>query len=401
MCYRQRYTFGMTFAMGRPVAKLSSLAVRNLAKPGAPPTAKGDGGGLWLQVRAGASRSWAFRYARGGKPAMVGLGPYPEVGLAEAREKAAALRKLLREGKDPRGTRAGNAFRDVAAMYIAAHEASWRNPVHRAQWGSTLEMYVYPIFGDRPVGAVDTGDVTRALEPIWAAKPETATRVRGRIEAILDYAAARGWRQGDNPARWRGHLQNFMPAKSKMARVEHHAALPWGEVAAFMGELRGQAGLAAQALEFTILTAARTGEAIGAVWGEVDLDAGVWTVPGDRMKAAREHRVPLSGPAVAILRQFRPAEPRSGGYVFLGGRKGEPLSNMAMATVLRRMKRGELTVHGFRSTFRDWCGEATNYPREVTEAAHTLRDKMEAAYRRGDLFEKRRELMTEWATYCG
>jgi integrase len=251
-----------------------------------------------------------------------------------------------------------------------------------------------------PVQAVDVGLVTKALEPIWHEKPETASRVRGRIEAVLDWATARGYRQGDNPARWRGHLENLLPARAKVRRVEHHAALPYGEIGAFMEDLRRQEGIAARALEAAILTAARTSEIICARWDELDFEAKLWTIPATRMKAGREHRVPLAEPMLANVELMETI--RLGEFVFPGGMAGKPLSNMAMAMVLRRLGRGDLTVHGFRSTFRDWAAECTNFPREVAEMAlaHTLSDKVEAAYRRGDLFEKRRQLMEAWAKHC-
>jgi integrase len=297
-------------------------------------------------------------------------------------------------------------FRNVAKAYLAAHEAGWRNPKHRAQWRATLDAYAMPHMGDLPVADVMTGHVMAALEPIWTAKPETATRVRGRIEAVLDYAAARGWRTGENPARWRGHVANLLPARGRLARVVHHAALPWEDIAAFLTDLRGRAGMGARALDFTILTASRTNEALGARWQEIDLAEGVWTVPAERMKAGREHRVPLSDTALAILRALLPLRPadddKGAAFVFPGARKGRPLSGMAMLMLLRRMERGDLTAHGFRSSFRDWAAERTSYAREVAEEAlaHTLRDKTEAAYRRGDLFEKRRRLMDDWAAFC-
>ena len=292
----------------------------------------------------------------------------------------------------------------MADAYIAAHEASWRNAKHRQQWRNTLDTYADPILGKLPVAQVEVGDVMRVLEPLWREKTETASRLRGRIESVLDYATARGWRSGENPARWRGHLDNLLPARSKVAKVEHHAALPWREIGAFMAALAEEEGVSALALRFAILTAARTGEVIGARWSEIDMQAAVWTVPADRMKAAREHRVPLSDAALDVLREVAKlrTEPEADGFVFPGGKAGKPLSSMALLMLLRRMERGDLTAHGFRSTFRDWCAEATNYPREVAEAAlaHTLRDKTEAAYQRGDLMEKRRRLMAEWATFC-
>ncbi len=296
------------------------------------------------------------------------------------------------------------------------HRASWKNPVHARQWPATLESYVYPVLGALPVQAVDAGLVMQVLEPIWAAKPETASRVRGRIESILDYAAARGWRESENPARWRGHFDKLLPAPSKAKRAvrqttgpeEHHAALPYAEIAAFLAELRRQPGMAARALEFLILTAARTGEVIGARWEEFDLTAKVWTIPADRMKAGKEHRVPLSDAALAIVaelakeRRGDPGSEAGKGFVFAGGVAGRPLSNMAMLVLLRRMKRDDLTVHGFRSTFRDWAAERTGFPAEVAEMAlaHTVADAVERAYRRGDLFEKRRQLMDAWAMFC-
>jgi integrase len=291
-------------------------------------------------------------------------------------------------------------FREGAETYIAAHKAGWKNPKHAAQWPATLATYVYPVFGDLPVQAIDTGLVMKALEPIWTAKPETATRVRGRIESVIDWATARGYRQGENPARWRGHLENLFPKKSKVRRVEHHPALPYDEIGAFTASLRGQGGIGARALEFLILTAARTGEVIGARWDEFDLAQKVWTVPAERMKAGKEHRVPLSAPALAIVEAMR--ETRESEFVFPGGKRGKPLSNMAMLKLLKRMGRDDLTAHGFRSSFRDWAAESTGFPSEVVEMAlaHMVGDKVEAAYRRGDLFAKRRQLMEAWARYC-
>lgn len=290
-------------------------------------------------------------------------------------------------------------FDACAAAYIGAHETGWRNAKHRDQWRNTLSTYANPVFGSRPVQAIDVGLVMKALEPIWQTKPETASRLRGRIEAVLDWATVRGYRQGDNPARWRGHLDKLLPARNKIRSVEHHAALPYDETAEFLAMLRSQEGIGARALEFLILTAARTGEVIGAQRDEIDLDEKVWIVPAARMKAGREHRVPLSPAAVAVLERMK--ESCEGDFVFPGGRRNKPLSNMALLAVLRRMGRGDLTAHGFRSTFRDWAAERTNFPREVAEAAlaHTVGDKVEAAYRRGDLFDKRRQLMEAWARF--
>ena len=391
------------------MSKLNVLAMRKLTKPGR----YGDGGGLWLQVRSAENRSWLLRYKIDGRPRQMGLGPVELVSLAEAREAAIEARKLVFRGVDPIEHRkaakearavaaASLTFEQVAARYITAHEAGWRSDKHAAQWRATLEAYAFPVFGSRSVAAVDVGLVMRAVEPIWRAKPETASRVRGRIESVLDYATARGWRHGDNPARWRGHLENLLPQRSKVARVKHHAALPYAEVGAFLSELRQAEGIGARALEFTILTAARTGETIGATWAEIDLDAKTWTIPGRRMKAGAEHRVPLPERAIEILTALLPFRTGPGAYVFPGGRKGAGLSQMALTMTLRRLGRESVTVHGFRSTFRDWASEATGYPREVAESAlaHTLRDKVEAAYRRGDLFEKRRRMMEDWSAYC-
>ena len=389
--------------------KLSALGVAKLKTPGM----YGDGGGLWLQVTGKGGKSWIFRFTLNGKSREMGLGAANTFSLAEARDKALACRKQCAEGIDPieaRNARRDAArieaakaitFRQCATAYIEAHKAGWRNAKHAAQWTATLETYAYPAFGDLPVQSVDTGLVMRAVEPIWATKPETATRVRGRIESILDWAATRGFRRGENPARWKGHLANLLPKRSRVKKVEHHAALPFAEVPAFMRALGEQPGVAAKALAFTILTAARTGETIGARWSEIDLDAGVWTVPAERMKAGVEHRVPLSDPAVQILRDM--ATVRSSDFVFPGGKRGRPLSNMAMLKTLERMNRDDLTVHGFRSSFRDWASETTAFPSEVVEAAlaHTIESKVERAYRRGDLFQKRRELIAAWAAYSG
>ncbi len=368
-----------------------------------------DGGGLYLQVAPAGGRSWVYRFQRQGRARWMGLGSVDLVSLQDARQKALDARRLLLEGKDPidarhsaRQAEAGAVrFREAAERYIEAHRAGWRNQKHVAQWSSTLETYAYPAFGDMPVGTVDTGFVLKALEPIWTMKPETASRVRGRIEAVLDWATARGYRQGENPARWRGHLDKLLPSRFKVARVKHHPALPYAEIGAFMPCLRGQGEVAARALELTVLCATRSSETIGATWVEVDLDAATWIVPGQRMKAGRDHKVPLSDRAVEVLRAMAQDHGRDG-FIFPGARKGHPLSNMAMLAVLKRMGRADLTVHGFRSTFRDWAAERTAYPREACEMAlaHAIGDRVEAAYRRGDLFEKRRRLMADWSTFC-
>ena len=405
--------------MGRKAEGLTALKVKN-AKAGR----YGDGNGLYLLVRSAETRFWVFRYTVEGRMREMGLGRAgaddAAVPLAKARTLAADLLKQVRAGVDPldqreadakaaaaeaqRAAIRGTTFRTVAERYLDAHEKSWRNPKHRMQWRNTLDTYAHSHFGELPVGEVRTEHVLAALEPIWRTKPETATRVRGRIESVLDYATARDWRAGENPARWRGHLANLLPARDKVAPVEHHAALPWGEIAAFLKGLGAQGGVSAKALRFLILTAARSGEVLGARWGEIDQGARIWTVPATRMKAGREHRVPISEAALVVLAEMRKLRTVDSGeaFVFPGAQPGRPLSIMAMTMVLRRMKRADLTVHGFRSTFRDWVGEATGTPREVAEAAlaHNLADKTEAAYARGDLFTKRRRLMDDWAIYC-
>ena len=405
--------------MPKRAAGITAAGIKHL-KPGR----YADGGGLYLLVRSADTRFWLLRYV---SPVTrlrreAGLGPASGVGavtLAEARAATAEWRALLRAGRDPLAERdaadaaakaagqaaqaRGKTFREVAALYIAAHEAGWRNAKHGAQWAATLDAHAMPHMGDLPVAEAATAHIMAALEPIWRTKPETASRVRGRIEAVLDYATARGWRAGDNPARWRGHLANLLPAPTKVRRVQHHAALPWREIGACMVALAERDGTAALALRFAILTAARSGEVRGARWLEIDMAEAVWTVPGERMKAGREHRVPLPDAALAVLRAVLPLRDASAGdFVFPGGRVGAALSDVAVSKVLTRIGHPEVTVHGFRSTFRDWCAEVTGHPREVAEAAlaHTLSDKTEAAYRRSDLFEHRRRLMAEWAAYA-
>ena len=391
---------------------LTSLTVRN-ALPGR----HADGAGLQLLVKDSGSRSWVYRFMLRGKSRDLGLGPAVgsgSVSLATARDLAAVLRLKVKAGVDPLEERldaatatvaaaqaskvAGITFRAVAEAHIAAHSDGWRNAKHRQQWSSTLATYAYPVIGDLPVADVETANVLSILEPIWKAKPETAARLRGRIEAILDAAKARGYRQGENPARWRGHVAQILPGRTHLSRG-HHKALPYNMLAAFIAKLRERDAVAAWALEFAILTAVRTGEAIGATWGEVDLAKAIWIIPADRTKTGREHRVPLSPRAVGILEGLKPLGSGSTAFLFAGN-KGK-LSSMAMAMLLRRMD-VDVTVHGFRSTFRDWAAECTGYAHEVCEMAlaHAIGNKAEAAYRRGDLFEKRRRLMADWATYC-
>jgi integrase len=373
-----------------------------------------DGAGLYLQVTGAGAKSWIYRFSLRGRAREMGLGSLTALSLSDARIKAGECRRLRQEGVDPIEARRANreqvaldaakaiTFKEAAASYIASHRAGWRNTKHAAQWESTLSTYAGPFLGRLSIQSVDTVLVQKVLDPIWKTKPETASRLRGRIEAILDWAKARGLRQGENPARWRGHLDHLLPARSKVRRVRHHAALPYADLPAFIWELRSQEGVAARALEFTILTAARTGDTIGAACDEFSEPDKLWTVPAERMKAGKEHRVPLSARALRILREAESARTSGSDHVSPGGKAGKPLSNMAMTEVLRRMGRGNITVHGFRSTFRDWAAERTNFPSEVVEMAlaHAVSDKVEAAYRRGDLFEKRRRLMTEWATYC-
>lgn len=388
---------------------LTALAVKN-AKPGR----HADGGGLHLLVKESGTRSWVYRFMLNGKSRDIGLGAAGPNGmsLANARDARDALRLKVKGGIDPLEERqqqaaealaavqaakvAGITFRAVAETYIGANEESWRNDKHRQQWKNTLATYVYPVIGDLPVAEVGTAHVLKILEPIWRVKAETASRVRGRMETILDTAKARGYRDGENPARWRGHIEQILPARSRLTRG-HHKAMPYDAIPAFVGALQRRDAVAALALEFTILTAARTGEVIGANWGEVDLEKAMWTIPASRMKATKEHRVPLSPRALEILAVTKGLHSE---WLF-PAMKGGKISGMAMSMLLRRMKI-DVTVHGFRSSFRDWSAECSSYAHEVCEMAlaHVISNKAEAAYRRGDLFEKRRCLMNDWATFC-
>ncbi len=388
---------------------LTAVAVKN-AKPGR----HADGGGLHLLVKESGARSWVYRFMLNGKTRDIGLGATGPGGisLADARDAASALRFKVKAGIDPLAERergvadalaaaqaakvVGITFKSVAEAYIATNEGGWRNEKHRQQWRNTLATYVYPVIGELPVADVATAHVLQILEPIWQDKAETASRVRGRMETVLDAAKARGYREGENPARWRGHIAQILPARSRLQRG-HHKAMPYAAVPEFVGKLREREAIAALALEFTILTAARTGEVIAATWSEVDLEKALWTVPADRMKAGKEHRVPLSPRAVEILKA---TQIYGKNYLFPAARGGK-LSTMAMSMLLRRMKT-DVTVHGFRSAFRDWAAECTSYAHEVAEMAlaHTIDNKVERAYRRGDLFDKRHRLMADWATYC-
>jgi integrase len=384
--------------MAREVARLKALDVKRATRPGL----YHDGGGLYLQVSRNGSRSWTFRYGAQGRR-YVGLGPVHTVSLSEARERARQCRTLLLDGIDPLSNKRARqaeaklaavraiTFDDAAQEYIASHKRGWKNPKSEAQWTSTLRAYAAPVIGKLPIASLDSGLVLRCVEPIWTDRTETASRVRARIEAIIDWATVHGYRTGDNPARWRGCLEHLLPHKTKVTPVEHYRAVPYAEMADFIVELRKRDGVTAEALEFLILTATRTAEVLGAEWSEFDLDQKTWTIPAARMKTGRDHRVPLSDRAIAIVE----SQPRDGERVF-------PLTSMAMLQMLRRMDRTE-TPHGFRSSFRDWAGETTDYPNHVVEMAlaHTVGNKVEAAYRRGDLFDKRRALMADWATFCG
>jgi integrase len=361
-----------------------------------------DGGNLYLIVSETGSRKWVLRFTWRGRPKEMGLGSAASVPLADARETAAAARRKIAQGVNPIDDRKSEdgipTFGEMADDVREALSAGFRNDKHKAQWKSTLETYAAPLRA-KPVDTVATDDVLAVLKPIWATKAETASRVRGRIEKILDAAKAKGFREGENPARWRGHLDHLLPRPSKLARG-HHAAMPYEDVAAFIAKLRIREATAALALELCILTAARSGEILGMQWSEIDLDKKIWTVPANRMKAGREHRVPLSSRAIAILDQLKKA--RAGEFVFPGQAHNKPLSNMAMEMILRRMKIENATVHGFRSSFRDWAGNVSNFPREIVETAlaHVIGDKAEQAYRRSDALDKRRKLMDAWAAYC-
>lgn len=396
----------------RVAAKLAPTKVTALLKAGTRGTYP-DGGNLYLQVTGCRTGSWIFRYSergsgrKGAKPRThwLGLGPVHTIGLSEAREAAKEMRRQILAGGDPAKKRrdakvAPNSaltFAETADLYIKAKEPGW-SPIHARQWRSSLRDHVAPILGSLSVSAVDTGDVMRVLEPIWRSRTETAARVRQRVEVVLDYAKTREWRAGENPARWKGHLENLLAAKETVAPVQHHPALDWQETTAFVSHLATRQGTAAKALAILILTATRSAEARGATWGEIDMQAAVWTIPVGRMKAKQEHRVPLADAAMSILRELRPEQAAPDALVFPGGREGRPLSDVALAKLLPP----GITCHGFRSTFRTWAGEKTTHAREVVEMAlaHRLGDSTEQAYARGDLFQRRRQLMAAWAAHC-
>ena len=383
--------------MARKINRLNARAGATITKHGR----HADGGGLYLSISPNGGRRWVFLFRWHGKPTEIGLGSARDVTLARARELAAQARARLAEGINPKDVRrplGGSTFGECADRVIEAMRPSWRNSKHAAQWEMTLREYAAPL-RRLPVDTITTEDVLSVLKPLWNEKPETASRLRGRIERVLDAAKAQGLRTGENPARWRGHLDQLLPKRQRLTRG-HHAAMNYAEVPTFMGDLRARQATAALALEFTVLTAARSGEVLRARWEEFDLDRAVWTIPANRMKAGREHRVPLSKRALKIVRAMN--EDRRNDFVFGGQKAGKPLSVMALEMVLRRMKVDGVTVHGFRSAFRDWAAESTNFSNEVCEAAlaHVIKNKAEAAYRRGDLFDKRRKLMEAWAIYC-
>ncbi len=375
--------------------------------------------GLVLNVTMYGSRSWLLRYQVGGRRRDLGLGSYPSVTLAQARDFAREARAKLARGIDPvadaqrlraqlaQDMQLAMTFAEAAIKYIDAHEKGWRNVKHVAQWRASLATYANPVLGKVPVGDVDVGMVLKVIEPMWSTKTETANRVRGRMESVLDWAVARGYRKDANPARWKGLLDKLLPAPAKITKTVHHRALPYADLPAFLEQLKAAEGNGALALQFLILTASRSGEVRGARWDEIDMGQRLWVVPAERMKAHKEHRVPLSDAAINLLKNQRAVVAESCLYVFPGYRAsadpetGAPLSNMTLTAVLRRLN-VDAVPHGFRSTFRDWCAEKTDYANEVAEMAlaHTVASKVEAAYRRGDLLEKRRSLMKDWADYA-
>ena len=387
--------------------RLTALSIARAKTPGY----FSDSGGLYLQVARAGSRSWIFRYSLAGKRREMGLGPYPAISLAEARDRAREARSLAKGGRDP--IEARNAQRahqrleearsitwdQAVEQFLDAHERTWRNAKHRQQWRNTLTGYASPFIGNVSVASIGTPEVTKVLDTIWHEKPETASRVRGRIERVLDWAKVRGYREGDNPARWRGHLDKVFPKKSKIRRVEHHPAVAIDDAPAIYARLSEATGMAALALRFAILTAGRAGEILGAHWSEIDLREAIWTIPSARMKAGNAHRVTLSREALAVLKVA--ARYGVNDRVFPSSRRGLPISSNSLINALQAAGGGNGTVHGLRSTFRDWCSERTPVSREVSEMAlaHTIGNHVEAAYRRGELLKKRMALMEHWSQF--
>lgn len=421
------------------MAKISAIQVKAAKHPGGGrkgPFLISDGSGLYLQITESGTKSWLLRFMLHGKSRNMGLGSCDlgsgGVSLAEARQMVVQAKALLRQGLDPIEARNANiktqqaakleeqaksiTFEYAAQEYINAQKAAWSNSKHRAQWLSTLKTYAFPVIGHKAASEIDADAVEAILKPIWLEIPETASRLRGRIEAVLDFAKAKGWRSGDNPARWKESLKHRLPPTSKVRRIKHYPALPWSRMPEFMIELKSHEGISVRALEFVILNACRSGEARGAKWNEIDLAARIWTIPAERMKSRREHRIPLSGPAMSVLKELLPFKRGPNSYLFPSNKSGKMLTDMALSMLVRGMnevktsasppwvdlKGVPVVVHGFRSTFRDWAEEATSTPHAVSEAAlaHVVGDKVEAAYRRSDLFEKRRELMDGWAQHC-
>ena len=393
--YHSAHKVGIKVGMARSLNKLSDVSARSAKLPGR----YSDGGGLYLFVGPTGSKSWVFIWTRSGKKREMGLGAYPVVSLAKARLKAADCRIAVQEGRDPIAEKAKQAeptFGECADLYVATVKSEWRDAKHEYQWNQTLTNFCQDIRPKR-VSAITTDDILKVLSPMWQAKAETASRLRGRLERVLEFAKVKGWRLGENPAAWRGNLRNLLPKRQRLQRG-HQAAMPYVDIPDFVDRLKQSDAMAARALEFTILTVARSGETLGATWKEIDFKAKLWNVPMERMKAGAPHTVPLSAAAMSILEALY--ENRQGDYIFTRV-ADKPLSNMAMMMMLRRMKHADITVHGFRSGFRDWCGDATNFPREVAEAAlaHKVGDAVERAYRRSDALEKRRTLMQAWADY--
>jgi len=388
--------------------KLTAIKVTNTTEPGL----YADGGNLYLQISKRGSKSWIFRYRRNGRLRDMGLGSFPTVSLADARKRATAHRNTLTEGKDPLYAKKQDlieqklkesesmTFMQCAETYIDIHKAGWSNQKHIDQWTNTLNTYVKKYFGDKPVRDVDVHDIDACLKPIWEKKTETATRIRGRIESILDWATVKGYRKGDNPARWKETLRHMLSAPTKIRKVRHHPALPYSDIQKFVQQINDHPGVTSYALRFTILTACRTSEVIKAKWHEIDMDGRVWSIPEERMKMKRPHRVPLTDEMMKILRSLELI--RSNDYLFPGQKENRPISNISMLVLLKRMNRSDITVHGFRSTFRDWAAETTEFSGDVVEMAlaHKIQNDVEAAYRRGDLLEKRRALMVQWNNYC-